>query len=124
MANSQGSGVAAALSLRIDGNGDRTLDLVFNEDLSPKAIDLDPPDDQVYLILFGTGFRFGSQARLAAYVGGISVPVLAAVAQGQFDGEDQANIGPLPRVLAGRGPVPVVLEVGGERTNMVGVAIL
>ena len=122
-ANAQGSGVAAALSLRIDGNGARTLDLVFNEDLSPKAIDLDPPDDQVYLILFGTGFRLGSQARLAAYVGGISVPVLAAVAQGQFDGEDQANIGPLPRVLAGRGQVPVVLEVGGERTNMVGVAI-
>ena len=41
------------------------------------------------------------------------------VAQGQFAGLDQVNIGPLPRTLAGRGEVNLYVTVDGNRSNTV-----
>ena len=43
------------------------------------------------------------------------------VAQGQFDGLDQLNLGPLPRSLAGRGEVEVVVtvDVGAVEAELV-----
>ena len=43
------------------------------------------------------------------------------VAQGQFDGLDQINLGPLPRELAGRGEVDIVITVDGKQANVVTV---
>jgi len=54
-------------------------------------------------------------------VGGLNVPVLAFAAVPQFTGEDVVNIGPLPRSLAGRGEVSVVLTFDGKPTNLVTV---
>jgi len=56
-------------------------------------------------------------------VGGISVPVLFAGAQGSFAGEDQVNVGPLPLSLAGRGSVPIVVTADGIIANTVNVSI-
>ena len=43
--------------------------------------------------------------------------------QGQFVGLDQINIGPLPRSLAGRGEVNVVLTADAKQANPVTVNI-
>ena len=51
------------------------------------------------------------------------MPVQAAVAQGQFAGLDQVNIGPLPRALAGKESCDVVLTVDGMRAITVTVSI-
>jgi uncharacterized protein (TIGR03437 family) len=42
--------------------------------------------------------------------------------QGFYVGEDQVNIGPLPRTLQGRGTVNVVLTVDGKVANTLQVA--
>ena len=49
--------------------------------------------------------------------------MLGAAAPAEFIGLDQVNIGPLPRSLAGRGEVGVVLTVDGRTANMVMVNI-
>ena len=122
-ATSSGTGLAAAFILRVAEDGTRTEELVYNPDLTPAPIDLGPPGEQVFLILFGTGFRAGAEAQLRAVVGGELVPVLGVAAHADFAGLDQGSIGPFPRSLAGRGPVAVALRVGGERSNIVGVVM-
>jgi hypothetical protein len=52
----------------------------------------------------------------------VSVPVLSAGAQGQYAGEDQINVGPLPLSLAGSGNVPIVLTANGINANVVNVS--
>ena len=56
-------------------------------------VSLGPSTEQVYLELYGTGFR--NAKNFTATVGGLSVPVLGAAATSQFVGEDQVNIGPV-----------------------------
>jgi len=122
-ANAQGTGVAAAFHLRVAGDGTRSQDFIFNPStLASVPIDLGPQADQVFLLLFGTGIR-GFASGVAATVGGQSVPVLGALPQGQFVGLDQVNIGPLPRSLAGRGEVDVILTADGKAANTVRVNI-
>ena len=43
--------------------------------------------------------------------------------QGQFVGLDQINIGPLPRSLAGRGEVNILLTADGKPANTVTVNV-
>jgi uncharacterized protein (TIGR03437 family) len=74
--------------------------------------------EQLYLLLYGTGIRSFAKA-VTARVGGIDVPVLGALAQGQYIGLDQVNIGPLPAPLAGRGEVPIQIWVDGVAANPV-----
>jgi uncharacterized protein (TIGR03437 family) len=122
-ANFSGAGVAAAFYLRVAGNGARTQDLLFDPNTAQATpIDLGPDTDAVYLLLFGTGIR-GYTQTVTATVGGAPVPVLAAVPQGQFPGEDQVNIGPLPRSLAGRGLADIVLTFDGIAANVTQVHI-
>jgi uncharacterized protein (TIGR03437 family) len=75
----------------------------------------------MFLSLYGAAFRTATQA--TATVGGVDVPVLAFAAVPQFAGEDVVNIGPLPRTLAGRGEVSVVLTFDGKPANPVTVSI-
>jgi uncharacterized protein (TIGR03437 family) len=80
--------------------------------------------DKLYLILFGTGIRGENDlADVIVEVGNQEVPVIFAGAQGDLVGLDQVNIGPLPRVLAGKGAVEVVIRVAGRRANRVTVTI-
>jgi uncharacterized protein (TIGR03437 family) len=123
--NAQGNGAAAAFFLRVAGDGTRTQSLVF--DPAPVGrpsvpIDLGPASDQVFLLLFGTGVR-GFTSGVTATLGGSSIPVLGAVPQGQFVGLDQINIGPIPRSLAGRGEVDLILTADGKAANTVKVNI-
>ena len=123
-ADASGQGPAAASFLRVDSEGSRTpAELTFDRDTRVSIpIDLGAEGDQVFLLLFGTGFR-GFTSEVRAGVGGESVPVLGALPQGQFVGLDQVNLGPLPRSLSGRGEVDVTLTVDGLPANVVTVNI-
>ncbi len=113
-ADASGSGVGAALALRVAENDDRTEERVFNPaDKQPVPLSLGPEGEQVFLLLFGTGIR-GFEQQVTATVGDLEIGLLGAVAQGEFAGLDQVNIGPLPRSLAGRGEVVGRGEVAGQ----------
>ncbi len=121
-ANSSGSGAAAAFFLRVQANGARTQELVFDAATrEPATIDLGPETDQVYLLLYGTGFR--NATSVTARVGGRAIPVLGTAAHSIYQGLDQVNIGPLPRALADSGLSNVELVFDGQPANVVTVRI-
>jgi len=118
------SGLAAAYAVQVSG-GYQTYENVYQLDTSnnviPQPIDLSPASGQVYLLLYGTGLRGAGTTTVT--VGGVSLPVIFAGAQGQFAGEDQVNVGPLPQSLAGSGNVQVILRSDGITANIVNVTI-
>jgi len=56
---------------------------------------------------------------VTAAIGGVSVPVLYAGAQGTLAGLDQINLGPLPQSLSGQSSVNLVITVDGMTANTV-----
>jgi uncharacterized protein (TIGR03437 family) len=123
-ANGAGVGVAAAIAIRriiATGNDDQVP--VYHCDAngcSSMGIEMGP-DATVFLELFGTGIRGRSSlANVNATIGGESVDVLFAGAQGQFPGLDQVNLS-LPQGLHTRGETDVVLTVDGHVANKVRV---
>ena len=94
--------LAAALLLRVRPNGQQVVETLVTVNGSGQARATKPIDlstgDKLYLELYGTGFRgkTASQA-VVARIGGVGTPVLFAGAQGQFEGLDQINVGPLLR---------------------------
>ncbi|MGH9938429.1 MAG: PQQ-dependent sugar dehydrogenase [Blastocatellia bacterium] len=125
--NANGSGIAAALALRIKADNSRAFEPIVRLDpqnqFVPIPIDLGPTTDQVFLVAFGTGFRFPSSlGAVNATIGGTPASVSFAGAQPDFVGLDQANI-QLPRSLIGRGEMDVVLTVDGQTANTVRVSV-
>ncbi len=123
-ANASGTGPAAAVAVRVAGDGKQSAALTFQCGAAAGScvnapIDMGGASDQVILELFGTGFR-GLASPATATVGGQTAQVLGAAAQGQYAGLDQVNI-LLPRGLAGE--AAVVLTVDGKKANTVTVAI-
>ncbi len=127
-ANSSGRGVPAANIERIRANGSRSTEPVAQFDAGqnqfvPLPIDLGAADDQIFLVLFGTGFKFRSAlTAVTATIGGTAADVSYAGEQGGFVGLDQANIR-IPRSLLNRGEVDVVLMVDGQPANTVRINI-
>jgi hypothetical protein len=124
-ANSDGKGAPAAVALRVAADGAQTQLPVYQSGAAPGSctaapIDLGAQSDQVLLLLFGTGIRGGRN--VSVRIGGLEAPVLGAAAQGQFVGLDQVNVR-LPRALAGRGEVDLVLTVDGKASNIVKLRI-
>ncbi|HKC85023.1 MAG TPA: hypothetical protein VKG02_03540, partial [Blastocatellia bacterium] len=113
-------------ALRVRSNGSSRyepiaqFDATLNRSVSI-PIDLGPPTDDVYLVLFGTGLRFRS-APPTLKIGDVDAPVLFVGAQGDFAGLDQVNAR-LPRNLAGRGELDLELVVDGVATNTTRVNI-
>ncbi len=121
-ANATGSGAPAGYWVRAPASGKQSFDYLFNlKTLAPAPVDLGPASDQVFLSLYGTGFR-GYSGQATATVGGVSVPVAGAAPVGIYLGEDIVNLGPLPRSLVGRGAVDVVLSFDGKPANTVTVS--
>jgi uncharacterized protein (TIGR03437 family) len=127
-ANANGQGVPAAVVQRVKTDGTRTFEAVAQFDSTQNRfvalpIDLGAATDQLFLICFGTGFRNRSAlSAVTATIGGANAEALFAGAQGDFAGLDQANIA-IPRSLAGRGNVDVVLRVVGKNANTVTINI-
>jgi len=126
--NSTGRGLPAANVERIKANGARTTEAIAQFDpvqnqFVPIPIDLGAADDQVFLVLFGTGFRFRTAlSAVTATIGGTAAEVSFVGAQGGFVGLDQANVR-IPHSLTTRGEVNVVLTVDGQPANTVRVSI-
>jgi len=126
-ANSNGRDLAAALILRVR-NGVQTYESIVQFDPAqnknvPVPIDLGPTTDQVYLILYGTGIRFRSSLlAVSLKLGGADAPVVFAGQQGGFVGLDQVNA-LIPRSLAGRGEVDVLLTVDNKSANLLKVNV-
>lgn len=129
-ANANGLGVPAAVLLRVKSEGDQIFEPVAQLDnqnnFVPRPINFGPDmgdaSDQLFLILFGTGWRGRSaESKVLAQIGGVNAPVLYAGAQGTFVGEDQINL-QLPRSLAGSGTVDLSVIVDGQMANLVRVA--
>ena len=121
-ANGDGAGVAAGQSARAAGSTPvyENLATLSGNRFVSAAIDLGASGDQVFLVLYGTGFGgTTTPGDLTLTIGGVAVPVLYAGPQKQFAGLDQINVGPLPRLLEGRGEVEVVLGIGGRSSNRV-----
>ncbi|MCI0391252.1 MAG: ThuA domain-containing protein [Acidobacteria bacterium] len=121
-ANATGRGIPAGLALRVRQTGSQQYEPIARFDPSqnafvPVPIDLGVATDNVFLVLFATGIRFpGSLSTITATIGGIPVQVTFAGPQGNFVGLDQINL-LLPRILAGRGEVDVVIAVDGIVAN-------
>jgi len=127
--NANGQGVPAAGFQRFAASGAQTAEgPVFRFDAAtnrfvPAPIDLGPAGEQTFLILFGTGFRNRSALpAVACQIGGEASEVQFAGAQGSLVGLDQANVR-IPRSLAGRGEVDVVMTVDGKAANTVRINI-
>jgi uncharacterized protein (TIGR03437 family) len=125
-ASSDGSGVAAALALRVKSDNSQSYEAVAQYDDSQRkfiALPIDLSDGQVYLILFGTGLRYrSSQEAVKVKIGGVEVPVFYAGEQGAFAGLDQINA-LLPTNLSGRGEVDVEVTVDGQSANTVRLSL-
>lgn len=127
-ANSNGQGAPAAVALRLRQDGSQIFEsvAVFDQQRNQfvtKPIDLGTEADQVFLILFGTGLR-GRQtlSTVTASIGGVNTEILYVGAQNDFVGLDQINLR-LPRALAGRGEVDLVITVDGKTANTVRIAV-
>jgi uncharacterized protein (TIGR03437 family) len=95
---SDGTTAAAAVQ-QVKADGSESYELVQG------PIDLGPPGDNAFLILFGTGIRGGTGVRSAtARIGNQDATVMFTGEQGGFDGLDQVNLR-LPRSLMAAGQV-------------------
>ena len=127
-ANASGNGIAAAVVFRLKVDGSQSSEPVaeWNAALNryvATPIDVSAEQEQVYLILFGTGFRYHSGlANVSVGIGGTDTSLNFAGAQGSLAGLDQANVR-LPRALNGRGVVNVELRIDGKLANVVQVQI-
>jgi len=118
-------GLAAAYLVRVAPGKPQSFDSVFtlqNGALVAKPIDLGPPGEQVYLILYGTGIRNVGPAGVTVNIDGLNARVTYAGPETKVDGLDQINV-LLPPALAGSGDVSVVLTAAGIAANSVRVTI-
>jgi uncharacterized protein (TIGR03437 family) len=74
----------------------------------------------VYLSLFGTGIRNGSN--VSATIGNENATILYAGAQSQYPGLDQINV-QIPPDLKGRGRLSFVVTVNGRISNPVWITL-
>jgi len=126
-ANSTGQGVPAAVALRIKADGSQFYEPVVQFDQTqnrfvPLPIDLGDATDQVFLVIFGTGFRNGDQSVIDATIEGQIVEVVYAGPQPDFTGLDQINLR-LPRRVLGRGEIAIDILFDDQKANQVMIAV-
>ncbi|MFN0084576.1 MAG: NF038122 family metalloprotease [Blastocatellia bacterium] len=127
-AAASGQGVAAAVALRVKADGTQLFEPVARFDQAqnrfvPIPIDLGPPGERVFLLLYGSGIR-GRSALAAATlrIGDIDAPVSYAGLVTGLTGLDQINA-ELPRTLAGKGDATIALTIDGRAANLVTVNV-
>lgn len=125
-ANSDKTGVAAAIFQRVSSSGSSSFAVAFMADPQRQGHFVAQPidwadDESLYLQLFGTGVR-SWKSSVVVTIDGKAVSTIGAVPQPQFDGLDQINVGPLPSSLRGRGEVIVSMVLDSTPANPVTVA--
>lgn len=107
--------VVAGTALRVKPDSSRIVEQLASFQggaFIGRQLDLTVAGDELFLIVFGSGIR-GFTGSVTATLNGLPLPVLAAQAQGEFDGLDQVNLGPLPPIPPGTTVVTLVLTVDG-----------
>lgn len=122
-----GRGLVAAYIQRNSSNGQVSYEQVWRLDsggtLVSQAVELGAQNDQLFLVLYGTGFRSRSAlGGVTVNIGGLPAEVLFAGGIQDYVGLDQCNVR-LDRRLVGRGLVEIELIVDGQAANRVTVAI-
>lgn len=129
-ANSSGTGVPAAQVQRVHSNGSYDYEDVFSYDSGSGQFVAAPiafNGDDLYLLLYGTGFDAASGAsgtKISTLAGFLIGPTLTAQfsgPQGQYAGLDQI-VAQLPNSLAGSGQVILNVAVDGVTANPVTIA--
>jgi len=125
-ANSDGQGLPAALLLRVRGDGQFYEPLMRydpqQQQFIPVPIDLGPDGDQVFLILYGTGFRYSGEAGVRVIIGDEDADVSYAGAAPGYAGLDQANVR-VPRSLIGKGEVTIELTANNRSANAATIVV-
>ncbi len=123
-ANADGKGAAAAYALRVASDGMQvyeptaTFDLGTGKFITAPLV-FGPETEELFLVLFGTGLRNRTALdQVSVTVGGTPCVVTYAGVQKGFVGLDQINAR-LPRTLASRGEVDVVVRVDNHTANTV-----
>jgi uncharacterized protein (TIGR03437 family) len=123
-ANANGVGVPAAVILRVRPGNQQNYEPVASFDTEknifvPLPIDLGAETDQVYLVLFGTGWRnYLPAPNPTAYVNLYQNTYSASFAGAApgLTGVDQINV-LIPRELAGKGEIRVSAIIAGNVSN-------
>ena len=121
-ANANGQGAAIGVLQRRKADGSDVFESITQFDETqkrfiPRPLDLQAPNEQYFLTLFGTGIRFrNATIPVTAIIGGIEVEVLYAGDQKEFVGLDQINLRLTP-TLIGRGQVEITMSIEGNATN-------
>ena len=126
-ANSNGAGVPAAVTGRVNAAGQFVFDAnpPYEPDPAtpgvfvPAPIDVGTTEQPAFVILFGTGLRNSPANSVRAIIGGLEVPVTPVPAPG-FTGLDQVNV-QIPVSLKGRGNVDLSVVAAGAASNTVTV---
>lgn len=130
-ANSDGVGPPAGVLLRVKANGAQSYEPLITYDQSLKRYvnrpidfgpDLGATSDQLYLIMFGTGFRNRSSlSNVKVFVSsGGTIAALYAGPQGDYVGLDQVNI-QLNRQMINFVNLYLTMSVDGQLSNRLGI---
>ena len=124
-ANTTGRGVPTGFGVRVSNGAQTAFTISQTTGTTTEAlpIDLGAANDQVVLVLFGTGLRRRpTLSGVDVTIGGVRVPAEYAGEVAGLVGLDQLNF-TVPRSLAGRGLVDVVVSAAGAASNTVQVRI-
>jgi uncharacterized protein (TIGR03437 family) len=127
-ANSDGKGAPAAYAVRVKADGTQSNEPLAQYDslqkkYVPAPLSLGPPDEQVILVLFGTGIRFySSMNQVGAKIAGVDAEVQYAGPQGQYVGLDQVNI-KVPRSVLVGGEVDLLLTIDKKQANPIRIHV-
>lgn len=114
-----GKGIPAGFST-FDGV---TLQVLFNSNLTARALSPGTAARPNFLVLFGTGFRKRTAlSNVRVTIGGIISQIDYAGTQGSYAGLDQLNI-VIPNTTRGSGEVDLILTIDGAVANKVRVNI-
>ncbi len=123
-ANADGQGVGAMVVVRVRPDGSQVFESAVRFDPAQNKfvsapIDLSAENEQVVLLMFGTGLHNRTAlSTVSVNIGGVNAQVDYAGPQPGFAGLDQINVR-LPRSLAGRGEVDVMVVVDGRTANTI-----
>ncbi len=110
--------LAAAVAVCVAADGSTTVEYPYqtlNGALVAQPLNLGACT-QTILLLFGTGFDTATAVTAKVSIGGVPAAVQYAGPQGTFPGLNQINL-VIPQSLAGKGSVPVVLNIGTQSSN-------
>jgi uncharacterized protein (TIGR03437 family) len=125
LANNQ-TGLIAANVITVGAGGAQTLgstSQLVNGAVVPLPVNLGPPAQQVFLVLYATGVAGRSSlANVSVSIAGLSLPAAYAGPQGDA-GLDQVNV-QIPASLAGIGDTTISVTVDGKVSNTAHLTIL